>query len=697
MNILKCKICGGNILLTGESHGICDSCGSEITLPKIDDDKRVDMYNRGNHFRQIGDFDRAYSAYEHIIADDRNDAEAHWCLTLCRYGVEYVKDVRSGAYKPTISRMNFERVLDDPDFQAALNCSDDYTKLLYTKEAQKIDNIQRRYLEISRQEQPYDVFICFKAEDTDGQRTQASVLSQEIYEKLTAKGLNVFFSRISLESKLSEEYEPYIFAALHSATVMLLVSDKPEQLTARWVKNEWSRYLAMMDRDSNKHIIPVFINMSPYDFPPEIPTVQGQDMSRVGAMQDLVRGVCKITNHLQEASSSPLKGAFSIQNCLNRIKIAVEDGEFDVASRLIEDVLNNDSENGEAYYYCALSRHQLRYLPLEDCEKLSAEQRNSLIEDQYFNRAVQYGNEERKRVLNEFAFRTYELNTYTQIEADLQQKTMDANNRAQKTIASLINDSAQKNRSILYYRNQLERIGSKCSDQRKKLKNLMAYWNEVENPQYYVKQILEERYINEIKHLNDLRNYTCKFAIYDIVFGVLTSVLGIIISVISIFMGKVFYNATLDNFDMIFLLFLFWLFLTLSLFFFGQASYGRFGDKPEDSLGTIFGCSFGCTFILFVIMYAIIIIFEKTFNNLFVSDIFKFVLNKFVVFVPSIITIFSLIGVCQAVKQYNVRSGSAKYYSEVITPIIDDIVSESNNRWRDIIASCIIQGKEGVD
>lgn len=31
MMILKCKMCGGNIEITGESHGVCDSCGCEVT------------------------------------------------------------------------------------------------------------------------------------------------------------------------------------------------------------------------------------------------------------------------------------------------------------------------------------------------------------------------------------------------------------------------------------------------------------------------------------------------------------------------------------------------------------------------------------------------------------------------------------------------------------------------------------------
>ena len=54
MMILKCKMCGGNIEITGESHGVCDSCGCEVTLPKLDDDRRAEMYNRGKSFPQQG-------------------------------------------------------------------------------------------------------------------------------------------------------------------------------------------------------------------------------------------------------------------------------------------------------------------------------------------------------------------------------------------------------------------------------------------------------------------------------------------------------------------------------------------------------------------------------------------------------------------------------------------------------------------
>ena len=40
MVILKCKMCGGDIQVNEQSYGTCDSCGSTMTLPRIDEEKK---------------------------------------------------------------------------------------------------------------------------------------------------------------------------------------------------------------------------------------------------------------------------------------------------------------------------------------------------------------------------------------------------------------------------------------------------------------------------------------------------------------------------------------------------------------------------------------------------------------------------------------------------------------------------------
>ena len=65
-----------------------------------------------------------------------------------------------------------------------------------------------------QKKKPYDIFICYKETDKQGNRTHDSVIAEDIYDKLTSLGFKVFFSKITLENKLGKEYEPYIYSAL---------------------------------------------------------------------------------------------------------------------------------------------------------------------------------------------------------------------------------------------------------------------------------------------------------------------------------------------------------------------------------------------------------------------------------------------------------------------------------------------------
>ena len=57
MSIFKCKMCGGSLEITAGATVIeCEYCGTQQTLPKLDDDKRANMYDRANHFRRSVDF-----------------------------------------------------------------------------------------------------------------------------------------------------------------------------------------------------------------------------------------------------------------------------------------------------------------------------------------------------------------------------------------------------------------------------------------------------------------------------------------------------------------------------------------------------------------------------------------------------------------------------------------------------------------
>ena len=371
MPIIKCKMCGGDIEISADkTFGTCEYCGSTMTLPKTDDGQRLSLFNRGTHLRRNGEFDKAAALYERLVGENDADAEAHWNLLLCRYGIEYVQDPASGERIPTCHRASFDSILNDVDYQAALQYSDGVARSLYKKEAQRIAALQKDILAISQKETPFDVFICYKESDENGRRTKDSALAQDIYYQLTDAGYKVFFARITLEDKLGQEYEPYIFAALHSAKVMVVVGTKPEYLNAVWVRNEWSRYLALMRTDRSRLLIPCYRDMDPYDMPEELSMLQSQDMGRIGFVQDLIRGVKKVidTAKPQEAAREAVKetvvvhneGSSNVQALLDRGQMALEDGEWAKADEFFEQVLNQDAKCGAAYLGKFLSGAQCR-------------------------------------------------------------------------------------------------------------------------------------------------------------------------------------------------------------------------------------------------------------------------------------------------------------------------------------------------
>lgn len=352
-----CKMCGGELEVNQDATvGQCQYCGTKQTIPKTDNEKIMNLFNRANHYRMKNDFDNAMNSYENILNEDSKNAEAYWGLCLCRYGIEYVKDPLTEKMIPTCHRTQLESIIEDEDFISACENADSVARSTYEQEAKHIDKIQKKILQISSKEEDYDVFICYKEADNMGERTPDSVIGQDIYDALTENGIRVFFARISLEDKVGTAYEPYIFAALQSAPIMITIGTKPEYMEAVWVKNEWSRFLAMMKKDSKKTIIPVYKFMNPYDMPEGFARIQAVNMEKIGAMQDLVHGIEKILGkdknkivekvvHVEENANSASKYA----PLLERAWIFLEDKNWNKAREYVERVLDMNPKCGEAY------------------------------------------------------------------------------------------------------------------------------------------------------------------------------------------------------------------------------------------------------------------------------------------------------------------------------------------------------------
>ncbi len=399
MALFKCKMCGGALEINNnETVATCEYCGTQQTLPKLDDDKRANMYDRANHFRRNNEFDKAMGIYEQILNEDNTDAEAYWSLVLCRYGIEYVEDPSSHKRIPTVNRAQFTSIFDDDNYKSALQYADGYQRNIYEEEAKAINEIQKGILAISQKEEPFDVFICYKETDNNGRRTPDSVLANDLYHQLTQEGFKVFFARITLEDKLGSAYEPYIFAALNSAKVMVVLGTKPEFFNAVWVKNEWSRYLALIKQGQKKMLIPAYKDMDPYDLPEEFSHLQAQDMSKLGFMQDLIRGIKKIAQADAPKTTIVKETVISGGNAntaplLKRAFMFLEDGDWNSANEYCEKVLDIDPENASAYLGKLLSELRVRK------QESLKEQAEPFDHSNNYQKAVRFADEKLKATL----------------------------------------------------------------------------------------------------------------------------------------------------------------------------------------------------------------------------------------------------------------------------------------------------------
>lgn len=415
MSLLKCKCCGGDLnIKDGDKVVTCPYCGSQQTIPNEKDEQVLKIYARGNRLRSQGEFDKAYSTYSQLLNEGKENAEVYWNLLLCKYGITYVDDY-DGKKKPTMNRRSMTSILDDDDYKKAIELSDSVSKEVYEQEANRINDIQKGILKIVHQEEPYDVFISYKETDEFGDRTKDSMLAQEIYDALTKDGYRVFLSRVTLSNVIGKEYEPYIYSALYTAKLMLLVTTEEEHVNSIWVKNEWSRFVDRRKTDSSKNFIPCYRDRDPYDLPKELRNLQGLDRSKLGFIQDLTRGVEKILGKKNENKEdkivkSDTKSYGNIDAKLERCKLLIEAGQCSQAEERLNELVNEAPTNWEVYYYllqCKTNDYSSVFLDFDDdnnfkwflkfCpdESIKSKEKDLL----YFNLCAQY--HARSKVLSE--------------------------------------------------------------------------------------------------------------------------------------------------------------------------------------------------------------------------------------------------------------------------------------------------------
>lgn len=367
MGGLKCKMCGSNLDIE-DSITVCkcEKCGTSQTVPDIEDDKELKLFERAGRLRFNCDFDKAAGIYNTITDSYPEEAEGYWGLILCKYGIEYA-DNASGKKVPVCHRISYDSVMDDEDFELVMENSDSESRAIFREEAKIIEENRKKYIQIAESEQPYDIYISYRAKDDNGDKTAVSEIAGHLYNKLTSARYRVFLSEAALKGKKQSDCEPYIYSALNSANVMLALGTSYDDYNNVWVKNEWNRYLEIAEKNKNKCLIPCYKDVDEYDIPKEFAGLKVCQLGNDDTFNNIMAEIANVVKQesVNQPAPKPEKAEPAEEIELEEIEIiepvdinklldegfsAISDKNWKEANKLFFHVLDEEPDNSKAYW-----------------------------------------------------------------------------------------------------------------------------------------------------------------------------------------------------------------------------------------------------------------------------------------------------------------------------------------------------------
>ena len=367
MGALKCKMCGSNLEIE-DSITVCkcEKCGTSQTVPDIEDDKELKLFERAGRLRFNCDFDKAAGIYNTITDSYTEEAEGYWGLILCKYGIEYA-DNASGKKVPVCHRISYDSVMDDEDFELVMENSDSESRAIFREEAKIIEENRKKYIQFAESRQPYDIYISYRAKDDNGDKTAVSEIAGHLYNKLTSARYRVFLSEAALKGKKQSDCEPYIYSALNSANVMLALGTSYDDYNNVWVKNEWNRYLEIAEKNKNKCLIPCYKDVDEYDIPKEFAGLKVCQLGNDDTFNNIMAEIANVVKQesVNQPAPKPEKAEPAEEIELEEIEIiepvdinklldegfsAISDKNWKKANKLFFHVLDEEPDNSKAYW-----------------------------------------------------------------------------------------------------------------------------------------------------------------------------------------------------------------------------------------------------------------------------------------------------------------------------------------------------------
>ncbi len=397
----KCKTCGTLLdgLVASATNGVveCPACFNVWTIPRKEmSPAALSFLRMGEHDLDTGKFDDALSAYKKAAELDPKEPEAYFGMALASFRIQYLKDHIHNRMQPICHGAKGEPFIEDKNYMRALLNATSEQRAEYEKKGKEIDYILSEFSRLEKSGTDYDCFLCVKVSGENG-KTEDSKDADYIYDLLKNKGYKPFYSERELRNVTGADYEARILYALVKSECMLVICRDEEYLQTPWVKNEYTRFLKLVnDEEKESDSITLVFYEKPIErLPGKNGKLQGIDFSHRdadGKIADFVeshtpaakakreaaerdknaqaeeirrqieeqkraqeaqrkaqRELEEKLQRLSESRASGSAGGFDTTPLLKRAFTFLADGDFENADAYAEKVLDLVPESAEAY------------------------------------------------------------------------------------------------------------------------------------------------------------------------------------------------------------------------------------------------------------------------------------------------------------------------------------------------------------
>lgn len=351
-----CKSCGAPIDVSTAVGGVveCQWCGSKFQLAKSTDERALAFLRMGEHELDTCKFDDAYMAYQKAAECDKTEPEAFFGMALSEFKVQYLRDVVNNKLQPICHDVSQKEFADNNNFKQALALATAEQKEEYINKAKEIDYIRSKFYTF-KQSTDYDCFICVKVTD-GGRKTEDSDKANDIYYYLKDKGYKPFYSEREIQNKIGADYEATILYALHASKCMIVVCGNEEYLQTPWVKNEYTRFISLIDGGSKKadSVAIAWTGKVIERLPGQNGRLQGVDLAKPDAYSKLLDFV--------EAHKFTSKTESEKTLCVSQVDVKTSEKDFNIVDGVLIKYNGNDKNvvvpnsvtriEGHAFYGC---------------------------------------------------------------------------------------------------------------------------------------------------------------------------------------------------------------------------------------------------------------------------------------------------------------------------------------------------------